>query len=244
MAGAQAPFPGPRPAPVYADTAPAAAPATFHIVPRRPIPALRREALRARPPVQPDALLPADLVDLTTLDPSIHLDIRYATTNNFMGAAMYSSARAFLQRPAALALLRASRRLAAYGYGVLIHDAYRPWYVTRMFWDATPDSQRIFVADPAHGSRHNRGCAVDLSLYDLATGRPVRMPSGYDEFSRRAYADYAGGTALEAWQSDLLRWAMESEGFTVNPTEWWHFDYRGWARYPILNVPFERLTPR
>lgn len=244
VAQAQAPFPGPKPAPVYEDTAAGAGYATFHIRAVRPVEELWREALAARAPAQPDSLLAPDLVDLTTLDPAIHLEIRYATTNNFMGAAMYTSARAFMQRPAAEALRRALERLRPYGYGLLIHDAYRPWYVTRMFWDATPDSQHTFVANPARGSRHNRGCAVDLSLYDLATGRPVRMPSGYDEFSPRAYAAFAGGTALQRWQRGLLRWAMEAEGFVVNPTEWWHFDFRDWARYPVLNVRFEDLARR
>ncbi len=213
----------------------------FHIQPVRPVEEIRRQDIDSTPPPQPDSLRRPDLVDLTTLDPRIRLEIRYATTNNFMGAAMYSSARAFMQRPAAEAVRRALRRLVPYGYGLVIHDAYRPWYVTKMFWDATPDSQHVFVANPARGSLHNRGCAVDLSLYDLRTGRPVRMPSGYDEFSRRAYANYAGGTALETWQSLLLRWAMEAEGFKVNPTEWWHFDYRDWARYPVMNVPFEQV---
>ena len=100
-----------------------------------------------------------------------------------MGVPLYDRAQARLQRPAAEALGRVQRALAAEGFGLLVHDAYRPWYVTRMFWDATPDSQRVFVADPATGSRHNRGAAVDLTLYDLRTGRPVTMVSGYDEFS-------------------------------------------------------------
>lgn len=244
VAFAQAPLPGPKPAPVYEDTAAGAAYATFRIRPVRPVEELRREALAARAPAQSDSFLAPDLVDLTTLGPAIHLEIRYATTDNFMGAAMYTSARAFLQRPAAEALRRVLERLRPYGYGLLIHDAYRPWYVTRMFWDATPDSQHTFVADPARGSRHNRGSAVDLSLYDLATGRPARMPSGYDEFSPRAYAAYPDGTALQRWQRELLRWAMDAEGFVVNPTEWWHFDFRDWARYPVLNVRFEDLARR
>jgi len=182
-----------------------------------------------------------DLVELVSLDASIRLDIRYASTNNFMGTAMYSQARAFLQRPAAEALVRAHRALAREGYGLLIHDAYRPWYVTWMFYQATPDSQRTFVANPATGSRHNRGAAVDLTLYDLATGRAVRMPSGYDEFTDRAYVAYAGGTTTERARREQLRRAMEAEGFTVNPTEWWHFDYNGWREYPVLNTPFERI---
>ena len=113
--------------------------------------------------------------------------------------------------------------------------------MTKIFWDATPNDKKNFVADPAHGSRHNRGCAVDLSLYDLKTGEEVKMPSGYDEMTKRAYADYAGGTDQERERRATLRQAMEKEGFTVNPEEWWHFDYKDWRKYPILNVRFEDL---
>lgn len=217
--------------------------ATFRITPRRPVEQLRAEALALTPPPGLGGTLSPDLVELVTLDTAIKLDIRYASTNNFMGAAMYSQARAFLQRPAAEALQRVNRALAASGYGLLIHDAYRPWYVTWMFWEATPDSQHTFVANPATGSRHNRGAAVDLTLYDRSTGRPVRMPSGYDEMTERAYPTYAGGTANERARRDLLRRAMEAEGFAVNEAEWWHFDFRRWRDYPVLNVPFERLGP-
>jgi D-alanyl-D-alanine dipeptidase len=180
-------------------------------------------------------------VEVALLDSSIHLDIRYATSNDFLGTPVYSQARAFLQRPAAEALLRVQRKLRALGYGLLIHDAYRPWYVTKIFWDATPPEGKIFVADPAQGSRHNRGCAVDLTLYDLPAGKPIEMPGAYDEMSPRSFPDYPGGTALQRWHRDLLRRAMESEGFTVYEAEWWHFDYEDWKEYPILNVPFEKL---
>jgi len=217
---------------------------TFRIVPVRPVEVLRREALRQTPPPQPDSLRPPDLVDLATLDSTIRFDIRYATTNNFMSSRMYASARAFLQRPAAEALLRAHRALAAQGYGLLIHDAYRPWYVTWMFWAATPSRYHAFVANPATGSKHNRGCAVDLTLYDLATGRPVEMPSTYDEFSERAHPDYAGGTPRQTARRDLLRRTMEAAGFTVDAGEWWHYDYRDWAQYPVLNVRFEEIAGR
>jgi len=215
--------------------------ATFHIVPRRPVEQLRTEALALTPPKGLEGTRPARLTEITALDPTIRLDIRYATTNNFMGAVMYSQARAFLERPAAEAAVRAHRALAREGYGLLIHDAYRPWYVTWMFWQATPDSQHTFVADPATGSRHNRGAAVDLTLFDLKTGRAVRMPSGYDEFSERAYPSYAGGTETERARRELLRRYMEAEGFTVNSSEWWHFDFKGWRDYPVQNTPFERI---
>ena len=214
---------------------------TFRLTPRRPVAELRAEALAASPPVESGPRRTSDLVDLATLDSTIRFDIRYATTNNFISTPMYQQARAFLQRPAAQALLRAHRTLARQGVGLLVHDAYRPWYVTRMFWDATPDSARVFVADPSQGSRHNRGAAVDLTLYDRRTGRPVQMVSGYDEFSGRAYPDYPGGTSLQRYHRELLRRAMEAEGFRVYEAEWWHFDYQDWRLYPIGNQTFEQL---
>lgn len=217
------------------------APQQVLITPVRPVAELRAEALAASPPQEDRTFRRPELVELTTLDPAIHLDIRYATTNDFLGTPVYTQARAFLQRPAAEGLVRALHKLEPLGYGLLIHDAYRPWYVTKIFWDATPPEGKIFVADPKEGSRHNRGCAVDLTLYDLATGKPIEMPGTYDEMSPRSFPDYPGGTSLQRWHRDLLRRAMESEGFTVYEHEWWHFDYKDWREYPILNIKFEDL---
>jgi D-alanyl-D-alanine dipeptidase len=216
-------------------------PALFRVEPVRPVPELRVEALRASPPAEMGPFRAPDLVELARLDPTIHLDIRYASDRNFLGTPVYTQARAFLQRPAAEALLRAHRALAAEGYGLLIHDAYRPWYVTRIFWDATPPDKHEFVADPSRGSKHNRGAAVDLSMYELSTGKPVTMPSTYDEFSERAFPGYAGGTAAERRRRDLLRTAMEREGFSVASNEWWHFDHEDWKAYGIQNARFEDL---
>ena len=214
---------------------------SFRITPVRPVEELRTEALKEQPPTEQRTFLKPDLVELIKLDPTIKLDIRYATTNNFLGTPVYTQARAFLQRPAAEALLRAQQELKDQGYGLIIHDGYRPWYITKIFWDAVPVDKRIFVADPAAGSKHNRGCAVDLSLYDLKTGKEVTMPSGYDEMTERAYADYPGGTDEEHARRALLRQAMEKQGFKVIPKEWWHFDYKDWEQYPIMNVKFEDL---
>ncbi|CAN5911994.1 serine hydrolase [soil metagenome] len=214
---------------------------TFQVDPLRPVEQLRSEALAASPPEERREFRESNLVDLAKLDPTIKLDIRYAGTNNFLGTPFYSSARAFLQRPAAEALLRAHESLKAEGFGLLIHDAYRPWHVTKMFWDATPEESRDFVADPSRGSRHNRGCAVDLTLYDLQTGEPVPMVAGYDEFSSRAHAHYPGGTARQRWHRDRLRRAMEEQGFAVYELEWWHFDFQDWQEYAIGNEPFEEL---
>ncbi|HXT17183.1 MAG TPA: M15 family metallopeptidase [Gemmatimonadaceae bacterium] len=215
----------------------------LRVTPVRPVEELRVEALAASPPAEHGNFRAPDLVELTSLDPSIKLEIRYATTNNFLGTRFYTEARAFMQRPAAEAVARANRLLAPLGYGLLIHDAYRPWYVTKMFWDATPADKRWLVANPAQGSRHNRGEAVDLTLYELPNGQPVEMPSTYDESTDRAYANYPGGTSLQRWHRALLRRVMEHEGFTVNPTEWWHFDYKDWSSYAIGNVPFDKIAP-
>lgn len=214
---------------------------SFRITPLHPVEQLREAALKAQPPREHGTSLPTDLVELTRLDPALKLDIRYATANNFIGVPVYTQARAFLQRPAAEAVARADRELHALGYGLIIHDGYRPWYVTKIFWDATPNSQKIFVADPNAGSRHNRGCAVDLSLFDLKTGDEVVMPSGYDEMTTRAYANYPGGTPDQRRLRSILRTAMVKQGFEINPTEWWHFDYKEWRKYPIGNLRFEDL---
>jgi D-alanyl-D-alanine dipeptidase len=215
----------------------------FHIAPLKPVPKLRKLARADHPPVEKGDFRTPDLVEVVKLDPAIKLDIRYATTRNFLGTPLYTEARAFLQRPAAEAVVRANRRLRPLGYGLLIHDAYRPWYITKVFWDATPDAMKKFVADPAQGSRHNRGCAVDITLYSLKTGKEIQMTGVYDEMSDRSYANYPGGTSLERWHRDLLRAAMEGEGFTVYPLEWWHFDYKDWQHYPILNVAFDQIKP-
>ena len=215
---------------------------TFKIEPVKPMDDLRSDAYSASPPHETGTFSPSRLSDVPAMDPSIRLDIRYATTNNFMGAVFYKEPRAFLQRPAAEAVVAAHRQLSEKGYGILIHDAYRPWFVTKMFWDATPSELKSFVANPANGSRHNRGCAVDLTLFDLDSGEPIEMVSGYDEFSARSYPRYPGGTSRQRWHRYLLRQAMESQGFDVYKYEWWHFDFKEWKNYRIGNARFEELN--
>src|SRR6266478_8150729 len=166
-----------------------------------------------QPPKEPGPFRQPDLVEISKLDPTIKLDIRYATKNNFLERPVYKQARAFLERPAAEALVRINQALRKQGYGLIIHDGYRPWYVTKTFWDATPDDKKIFVADPSQGSRHNRGCAVDLSLFDLKSGKEVVMTSGYDEMTERSHINYAGGSDESRRLRDLLRSEMEAEGF-------------------------------
>ena len=213
----------------------------FKITPIKSIDELRKEAERSNPPLGNSKSEKFDLIEIKSIDKSIKYDIRYASENNFMGSKFYKTSNAFLQRPAAEALKRVNEKLRSYGFGLLIHDAYRPWYVTKMFWDATPEDKKIFVANPQNGSRHNRGCAVDLTLYELSTGSPVEMVSGYDEFTERAFPYYYGGTTKQRSLRDLLRKKMESEGFSVYEYEWWHFDYKDWKKYGIGNLKFEDI---
>ena len=183
----------------------------------------------------------APLVELKQMESGIQLDIRYATPNNFTGRPLYPQARALLLPEPAQALTRVHRALKEKGYGIVVYDAYRPWSVTRDLWDSASEADRAngYVADPATGSRHNRGCAVDVGLYHLGTGREVPMPSQFDDFSIRAHADWAGGPVEPRRNRDELRRAMEAEGFKVLPNEWWHFNYRDCDQHPLLDIPIE-----
>ena len=183
----------------------------------------------------------AGLVELVRMEPTIRLDLRYATTNNFTGRVLYKQARAFMIESAAKAVVRAHKALASQGMGLSIFDAYRPWAVTKQLWDATEPAKRDYVANPKRGSRHNRGCAIDLTLCRLADGAQLPMPSGFDDFSERAHRDYTGGTAEETKNRAILEAIMVVEGFIGMPNEWWHFDYQDWAQYPVLDIAFEDL---
>ena len=195
--------------------------------------ALRALAGQAVMPAFAPAPRGADLVDITQVDPAIALDIRYASSRNFLGFPVY---------PAALALSHARGLAARHGYGLLVYDAYRPWHVTALFRAAVPEALHEFVGDPAMGSRHNRGCAVDLTLWDLATRQVVPMPSGFDEMTPRAHVDYAGGDALARQRRDLLARIMQASGFVPLAEEWWHFDFADWADYPVLDLSFDAVA--
>lgn len=181
------------------------------------------------------------MLELIKLDNTIKLDIRYARSDNFVGRPVYTEARAFLQSVAAKAVLRVHQKLKEQNLGLVIFDGYRPWTVTKLFWEVVREDQRKFVADPEKGSKHNRGCAVDLSLYDLTTGNLLEMPSDFDEFTERAAPVYAGGTEIERANRDLLIKLMEAEDFVVNPNEWWHFDHNDWEKYKLYDVAFSEI---
>ena len=192
------------------------------------------------------ALLPDDpkrLLELIKLDPAIRLDMRYATANNFTGRILYDEARAFLAAPAAQAVARASKMAQADGFGLTIYDAYRPWRITKKLWDATPvGPKKEYVANPKRGSKHNRGCAVDLTLHDLQTGQLVEMPTEFDDFSEKAHRDYMGASTAAIANRARQASYLEAEGFVGLSNEWWHFDFTGWAQFPVMDIPFNKIT--
>ena len=177
------------------------------------------------------------LVDLATL--GIPLDIRYATPDNFMKQTLYPVAKAYLRAPAARALAAVDRELAARGLGIKVFDAYRPYRVTVAMWE--PIKNPDYVADPAKGSRHNRGAAVDLTLIDRATGKELPMPTGYDDFTPRAAHEFSELPADVLANRALLREVMTKHGFEPLPSEWWHYDFAGWRDYELMDVPLEEL---
>ena len=189
-------------------------------------------------------LLPAQLIDLMAFTrdhtANITFDIKYASTDNFTGQVIYPQARAFIMHEAAQALLAVTADLHPHGLGLRVFDAYRPWHITAYFWEHFPNDH-LYLADPREGSRHNRGCAIDLSLYDLTTGAEVEMPSAYDEFNEKSHLNYAGGTDVQNTMRALLHSTMLSHGFSAHPHEWWHFDYTNWQIYAVRDDEFEHL---
>jgi D-alanyl-D-alanine dipeptidase len=179
------------------------------------------------------------LINLEGFIPHLKLDIRYATKNNFMHARMYSLAKAYLRKPAALALRKVNQALNARGIGIIVYDAYRPYSITVKFYQKVGDSD--FVASPRNGSKHNRGCALDMGLYYLKTGIPLEMPTAFDSFSKEAAADFKNLPPKALEDRTLLARYMVQNDFHTIPTEWWHFDFKDWPRYNILDISFEQL---
>lgn len=180
-----------------------------------------------------------ELVDLEEEISDIRLDVRYATEDNFMGERLYPVAKAVLRKPAAESLSEAQEDLKERGLELEVFDGYRPYEVTEKMWEPYQDPD--FVADPAEGSRHNRGCAVDVTLVDSANGEELVMPTGYDDFTEKAAHDY-GDLPEEAIRNrDLLREVMEGHGFAALETEWWHYDCQDWERFEVMDLPLESV---
>lgn len=179
------------------------------------------------------------MVDLTLAVPGIVLDIKYAGSDNFTGACLYPQPRAFLRAAAASALRAAQQALAEQGLGICVFDAYRPYAVSLQLWEHLRDER--YVAAPWSGSRHNRGCAVDMTLIELESGRALTMPTAYDDFSERAHHIYCDLSAEVLRHRRLLLETMLAHGFAPLPTEWWHYDFNGWENFALLDLPFAAL---
>ena len=179
------------------------------------------------------------LVDVERAVPGVRIDVRYATTNNFMHATLYPIAKVFLRAPAARALAEVQADLAKDNLGLKVFDGYRPYSITEKMWEPIKNSD--FVADPAKGSRHNRGAAVDLTVVDLKTGDEIAMPTPYDDFTSRARQDFNDLPPNVIANRAKLRDAMVRHGFEPLPSEWWHFDFGGWERFELMDVALDQL---
>ena len=179
------------------------------------------------------------LVEIKKAIPGIKLDIRYATKNNFMKQVMYGQARAFARKPVVESLKKIQAELNKQGLGLKIFDGYRPYAITVAFYKKASDKN--FVANPNQGSKHNRGCAVDLTIINLKTGKEIAMPTSYDSFSAAAAADYRNVSPEVKKNRDFFIAIMRKYKLNVLENEWWHYDFKGWQNYALMDIPFERL---
>lgn len=180
-----------------------------------------------------------ELIDLEKFIPGIVLDIRYATTNNFTGEQIYNLSQAYARKPVAEALKKAQEEFSKHGVGIKIYDAYRPYSATVKFYEVYRDT--TYVASPYKGSRHNRGCAIDMTLVDLKTGEELKMPTEYDSFKKEAWPSTPVKDPLIKKNRDLIISVMQRHGFKVNASEWWHFDFNGWQKFEVMDIDFEKL---
>lgn len=180
-----------------------------------------------------------ELIEIKKSIPNITLDIRYATKNNFMQQVMYKQARAFARKPVVEALKKIQRALNKKGYGLKIFDGYRPYAITIAFYQKASDKN--FVANPAKGSKHNRGCAIDLTIVNLKTNKDVAMATPYDSFLPAAAANYEPVSNEVRKNRQLLINTMKKYKMNVLENEWWHYDFSGWQGYELMDIPFEKL---
>lgn len=180
-----------------------------------------------------------ELIDLEKFVPGLVLDIRYATTNNFTKQKIYNLAKAYARKPVAESLLKVQQELNKKGLGIKIFDAYRPYKATVKFYEVYPDT--TYVASPYRGSRHNRGCALDLTVIDLKTGKELKMPTEYDSFKKEAWPSTPIADPEARKNRAMLIEIMERNNFKVNSSEWWHYDFKGYKAYEVMDIDFEEL---
>ena len=187
-------------------------------------------------PIWENAAIDPVFVDLTRKIPGLMTDVRYATNQNFTRQILYDSATPYLVAPAADSLVAVQNELKRMGLQLVVFDGYRPLSVQKKMWAVYPDSR--FVANPANGSRHNRGCAIDLTLAD-SLGHLLEMPTDYDDFTEKAGASFMDLPSVAIQNRALLKQVMERHGFIGLGSEWWHFDFQGWQNYPLSDIPVE-----
>lgn len=193
-----------------------------------------QESLKANPE--------KELVDLEKIIPDMVMDIRYATTNNFMKEKIYTLSKAYARKPVAEALKKAQKEFKNMGLGIIMYDAYRPYKATVKFYELYHDT--TYVASPYRGSRHNRGCALDMSIVDLNTKKEVKMPTEFDSFKKAAWPSTPIADPEARKNRELIIKVMKNNGFKVNSSEWWHFDFIGWQKYEVMDIDFEELEVR
>jgi len=193
-----------------------------------------QESLKANPE--------KELVDLEKIIPDMVMDIRYATTNNFMKEKIYTLSKAYARKPVAEALKKAQAEFKKMGLGIIMYDAYRPYKATVKFYELYHDT--TYVASPYRGSRHNRGCALDMSIVDLKTKKEVKMPTEFDSFKKEAWPSTPIADPEARKNRELVIKVMKNNGFKVNSSEWWHFDFIGWQKYEVMDIDFEELEVR
>ena len=184
-----------------------------------------------------------ELVELKNVIPGIVLDIRYATKNNFTKAKVYNLARAYARKPVAEALKKAQADFNQLGYGIKIYDAYRPYSATIKFFEMMK-GDTTYVASPYKGSKHNRGCALDMTLVDLETKEELIMPTEYDSPVKESWPSTPVDDPMIRKNRDTLISVMEKNGFRVYEAEWWHFDFIGWDKFEVMNIDFEELEKK
>ena len=182
-----------------------------------------------------------EMVELKQLVSNIKYDLAYARKSNFTKHRLYPKKlkSTYLRKEPALALSKIAVELAEKGLGIVVWDAYRPYAVTERFWKLIHDER--YVANPIKGSGHNKGIAIDLTLYELSSGRLIDMPTGFDDFSETAHHGYQQISEIELKNRELLKDVMEKNGFIKFETEWWHYSWPSPSKYDVLNIPFSKL---
>ncbi len=183
-----------------------------------------------------------EMVELKSRIPSIIYELRYASRNNFMQRFMYPAGThsTYLRQPAADSLVKVQEELRLEGLGIKVFDAYRPYSVTQHFWELVKDER--YVANPAKGSHHNRGTAIDLTLVDLRSGNELDMGTGFDNFSDTAHHNFRHLPETVLQNRAKLKNIMSKYGFAALSTEWWHYTYQSPVKFPVLDIPFKKLA--